>query len=119
MSAAAVGPGSCGTASPSRGCSPRPYDVERTGDDATNDHYVQWPKSVWAGQQLRLDLLAQQGLNLAAADLGKLAHSSPPDDIIDAAACAWTARRVLLGQHRWLPEDAPKPARGAPGFITY
>ena len=94
-------------------------DVERTGADATHDHDVQWPKSVWAGQTLRLDLLARQGLNLVAADLGELAHRSPPDDIIDAAACAWTARRVLLGQHGWLPEDAPEPAHGAIGYITY
>lgn len=84
-----------------------------------NDRYVQWPKTVWAGQSLPLDLLARQGLDLPAADLDELAHRSPPDDIIDAAACAWTARRVLLGQHRWLPEDAPEPAPRATGYITY
>ncbi len=94
-------------------------DVAGSEDDEKNDHYVQWPKTVWSGQKLRLDLLARQGLDLASADLGELAHRSPPDDIIDAAACAWTARRVLLGQHKWLPEDAPEPAHEATGYITY
>ena len=95
-------------------------DAERTGDDARSDHYVQWPKSVWAGQKLRLDLLAAQVLDLPAADLGDLAHRSPPDDIIDAAACAWTARRVLLGQHSWLPDDPILgPGDEMSGQITY
>ena len=95
-------------------------DVERTGDDVENNDFAQWPKSVWAGQTLRLDLLAAQGLNLAAADLGDLAHRSPPDDIIDAAACAWTARRVLLGQHRWLPaHPLLGPGDEMSGRITY
>jgi predicted RNase H-like nuclease len=95
-------------------------DGAPTGDDGTNDHYVPWPKSVWVGQQLRLDLLAHQGLDLTSADLGELAHRSPPDDIIDAAACAWTARRVLLGQQAWLPADpGPGPSGRAIGRITY
>ncbi len=89
-------------------------------EDGTNDGLdIPWPKSVWAGQQLRLDLLTRQGLELPSVDLGELAGQSPPDDIIDAAACAWTARRVLLGRHKWLPSADPEPPLGTAAYITY
>ena len=76
--------------------------------------------SVWAGQQLRLGLLTRKGLDLTSANLGELAHRSPPDDIIDAAACAWTAQRVLVGQHARLPANPPpEPGEMVTSRITY
>lgn len=34
------------------------------------------------------------------------------DDIVDACACAWVARRILDGSHRHFPADPPRDARG-------
>lgn len=85
---------------------------------AMNGDVVPWPKTVWAGEQLRLELLAQHGLDLARAKLGELAARSPAADIIDAAACAWTALRVLRGQHAELPSRSEDPGSTLPR-ITY
>lgn len=76
---------------------------------AMHREVVPWPKTVWAGQRLRLALLAGHGLDLADADLGELAAKSPPMDIIDAAACAWTALRVARGNHSELPSRDRHP----------
>jgi predicted RNase H-like nuclease len=45
-----------------------------------------------AGALERLDLLRRHGIMLDQANLGK-AGSVPLDDLLDAAACAWTASR--------------------------
>ena len=95
-------------------------DVDRTGDDAGNDHYVQWPKSVWAGQTLRLDLLARQGLNLAAADLTDLHPTTsstrqpapgPPGGCcwVSTGGCRKTPPNPHPGQRATSPID---PSRG-------
>jgi predicted RNase H-like nuclease len=50
-----------------------------------------WPKTTWSGMWDRLDLLAQEGISLP--------HMPGPaavvavDDLIDAAAAAWSAAR--------------------------
>lgn len=46
-----------------------------------------------------------------------LARETPPagaapDDLLDACAAAWTAARFARGEHKTLPEDPPKDARG-------
>jgi len=55
---------------------------------------IQWAKKrSWAGMHQRLELLAAVGIDLGASDAGE-AGIVPADDLIDAAAAAWTARRV-------------------------
>ena len=51
------------------------------------------PKKTWNGLQARLQLLAEQGIVLPrrVEPGGDVA----PDDLVDAAALAWTARRVV------------------------
>jgi predicted RNase H-like nuclease len=59
-------------------------------------------KSTWAGAEERRDLLASAGVDLHGwlGDTG----SAGVDDVLDAAAVAWTARRHALGEARCLPE---------------
>lgn len=52
-------------------------------------------KHTWAGAELRRDLLSRAGIVLS--DLGAAGHRAGVDDVLDAAAVAWSARRVALG----------------------
>lgn len=53
------------------------------------------PKKTWAGAERRRALLKQAGIAFPA-DLGQ-AGAAAVDDVLDAAAAAWTARRAHLG----------------------
>ena len=64
-------------------------------------------KSTWAGATSRRQLLAAQGIELSG-DLGLAGQQVGVDDVLDAAAVAWTARRVAAGAARCLP---PEPER--------
>ncbi len=72
------------------------------------------PKRTWNGQQERLQLLRLAGVRLPVRLDG--AGRVPADDLIDAAAVAWSANRIALGQARSLPAGA---AAGARGVIFY
>lgn len=62
-------------------------------------------KKTWAGAAVRRALLAAAGLEVPAEFPG--ADRVGLDDVLDAAAVAWTARRVSRGEARALP---PAPA---------
>lgn len=64
---------------------------------------VGWPKRSWNGQQLRRRLLADRGVVLPD-EMGE-AGVVPVDDVLDAAACAWTAHRMARGEAATLPPD--------------
>lgn len=66
-------------------------------------------KTTWNGHTMRRRLLAEQGLVLAD-DLGP-AGAAAPADVLDAAAVAWTARRIAMGN------AIPLPATGGRGAI--
>ena len=71
---------------------------------------AQHPKKTWAGQQERLDLLADAGI-----DLGRLSGDTggaAPDDVVDAAAVAWTARRLARGEAVSLPDPPQRVPYG-------
>jgi predicted RNase H-like nuclease len=59
-------------------------------------------KITWAGAVQRRALLAQAGIVLGG-DLGLAGEQAGVDDVLDAAATAWTARRVSEGSARCLP----------------
>ena len=65
-------------------------------------------KKTWNGQMTRRALLGDVGISLP----GHLAAAGtvPPDDILDAAAVAWSANRIARGQASSLP-DPPQAAR--------
>ena len=60
------------------------------------------PKRRWAGMVERLNALADEGI-LIDGVTGVAAHRAAIDDMFDAAAAAWTARRVFAGIARSFP----------------
>jgi predicted RNase H-like nuclease len=61
-------------------------------------------KKTWAGAQQRRKLLDGAGIRLKN-ELGLAGEMAAVDDILDAAATAWTARRFVRGEARSIPED--------------
>ncbi|WP_433167181.1 DUF429 domain-containing protein [Kribbella sp. CA-247076] len=73
------------------------------------------PKSTWAGGEERRQLLAAAGM-LPGADVGQAGEYAAVDDVLDAAAAAWTARRYADGRavsHPDPPEIFPNPPPAA------
>jgi predicted RNase H-like nuclease len=64
-------------------------------------------KSTWAGAVRRRQLLAAHGIDVAG-DLGLSGLRVGVDDVLDAAAVAWTATRVAAGIARRLPVEAER-----------
>jgi predicted RNase H-like nuclease len=69
-------------------------------------------KHTWNGLNERRVLLAREGVELPHP----LARGDevPPEDVVDAAAAAWSARRVSRGEYLVLPPDA---ADGEPRIV--
>jgi predicted RNase H-like nuclease len=61
------------------------------------------PKKSWNGVHVRRAVLAARGIRLPD-DLDG-AGGAPPDDVLDAAAAAWSALRIALGEAETLPRD--------------
>lgn len=59
------------------------------------------PKTTWTGLAVRMGLLTEHGIELPA-DPGPAGRVAP-DDLLDAAAVAWTARRIADGSARCAP----------------
>jgi predicted RNase H-like nuclease len=62
---------------------------------------VEWSKTTWAGMTARARLLEANGISIPD-DLGP-AGVAKPDDVFDAAAAAWTARRYAQETANSLP----------------
>ena len=71
---------------------------------AMGDKEVESPKTTWAGMKTRERLLERNGISIPN-DLGD-AGVAKPDDVLDAAAAAWTARRYVQGTANSLPSDS-------------
>jgi predicted RNase H-like nuclease len=72
-------------------------------------------KKSWAGQAQRRGLLAAQGI-VVPDDCGP-AGVAAPDDILDAAAVAWSAMRVAEGVATGLPDPPERDDQGVPVAI--
>jgi predicted RNase H-like nuclease len=68
-------------------------------------------KATWSGLAIRRQLLASHGLAVPD-DLGPPGRKAGPDDVLDAAAAAWTARRLAIGQARCLPDPPERFSDG-------
>jgi len=68
-------------------------------------------KHTWAGGQERRQILARQGLVLDGPLLPAGRHAGP-DDVLDAAIAAWSARRLAAGTGQSLPA---RPEEMTPG----
>ncbi len=65
------------------------------------------------GLALRRTLLAAGGFPLAALPAASYRRADVgPDDLLDACACAWSARRIAEGRAVRFPADPPQDARG-------
>lgn len=73
-------------------------------------------KSSWAGAECRRALLAGAGITLTG-DLGRDTEYAGVDDVLDAAAAAWAARRVLLGNAQPRPDPPETFSDGWPSAI--
>jgi predicted RNase H-like nuclease len=60
-------------------------------------------KTTWAGLTTRRAALAKQGIDVPD-DLGPAGRLAGADDVLDAAAVAWTARRILTGDALTFPD---------------
>lgn len=78
--------------------------------------HLAWTKKSWNGLLLRRRLLSEAGISLpdAIPEIG----SAVADDVVDAAAAAWSARRIAIGTARSLP-DPPEEALGRRVAIWY
>ncbi|MFJ6636179.1 DUF429 domain-containing protein [Streptomyces sp. NPDC091376] len=74
-------------------------------------------KKSWSGQMTRRSLLAAAGIVLPD-DLGE-AGRAQPDDVLDAAAAAWSAHRIAQGRAGCLPDPPQCDERGRPIAIWY
>jgi predicted RNase H-like nuclease len=74
------------------------------------------PKKTWSGAVRRRELLAAAGIDVPA-DLGAAGRMAAVDDVLDAAAAAWTARRITLGTARSLPDPPELFTDGNPAAI--
>jgi predicted RNase H-like nuclease len=75
-----------------------------------------WPKTSWRGVHVRRALLETAGIVLPD-DLGA-ANGVPPDDVLDAAAAAWTADRIASGRSERLPDPPEVFSDGRPATIN-
>lgn len=77
---------------------------------------LEYAKKTWNGQMERRALLAAQGIELPDhldGPTGKV----PPDDLLDAAAAAWTAWRCATGRGEALSGSDSKPSLTERGVI--
>ena len=71
------------------------------------------PKTTWAGAERRRRLLADHGI-VVTGDLGAAGAMAAVDDVLDAAAAAWSARRVATGSALLLPDPPETFSVGLP-----
>jgi predicted RNase H-like nuclease len=73
-------------------------------------------KSTWPGAERRRRLLVDAGLDVSG-DLGLSGHQVGVDDVLDAAAVAWTAARIARGAARCIPDPPEKFSDGLSAAI--
>jgi predicted RNase H-like nuclease len=75
------------------------------------------PKKSWNGVMARLQLLRAHGVDLPS--LIESVDKASADDVLDAAAAAWSAWRVACGQAQSLPDRPEVDQAGRPMAIWY
>lgn len=74
-------------------------------------------KKTWHGLQDRISRLAAVGITVPG-DIGAAAQAGP-DDVLDAAAAAWSAHRIASGRGRSLPDPPQINERGQHSAIWF
>lgn len=75
-------------------------------------------KKTWAGAMQRVRALKKAGIDLDRA-AGNGGEFGAVDDVLDAAAAAWSARRILRGLGECVPEMVDRPSDKAEPAIWY
>ena len=78
---------------------------------------LRYAKRTWNGQMSRRALLSGEGIALPD-DIGA-AGRVPPEDVLDAAAAAWSAHRIATGTARSVPDPPQRHPSGQPIAIWY
>lgn len=78
--------------------------------------HLRWSKKTWNGLLQRRHLLAGAGIEIP--DVIAEVEGVAADDVVDAAAAAWSARRFVAGAARSLP-DPPQQSGGCRVGIWY
>ena len=78
---------------------------------------LSWSKACWNGLHERQGLLLAEGIEIPG--YLDMAGAAEPDDVLDAAAAAWSAHRVATGQAKTLPETPLNDGGGRPVAIWY
>jgi len=73
---------------------------------AMPEHEIEFSQHTWNGHRQRLDLLSNEGIELPEGLLEGLAGLAGVDDVVDAAAGAWSAARYAAQAARPLPAGA-------------
>ena len=79
---------------------------------------LEFSKKTWNGQMERRALLTTQGIDLPD-QLDDPTGKTPPDDLLDAAAAAWTGWRCVRGRGEALPESDSRPPLTDRGLIWF
>jgi predicted RNase H-like nuclease len=79
-------------------------------------HSLTSRKSTWAGAERRRELLREHGIALSG-DLGLAGWNAGVDDVLDAGAAAWSARRFAAGEAISLPDPPEQFDDGWPAAI--
>lgn len=74
-------------------------------------------KRTWNGAVERQEALESVDITLPA-HLGS-AGAAPVDDVLDAAVCAWVARRIAMGEARSVPSEPELDENGRPMAIHF
>jgi len=79
--------------------------------------HLAWPKTSWNGFHERFDLLREAGIEipLSISDLG----DAGTEDVLDAAAAAWSAGRIAEGTASSLPSEPTQFVNARPLAIWY
>jgi predicted RNase H-like nuclease len=88
---------------------PRLFEVHPEATFTVIRGEVPASKRTWQGIAERIDALRLEGIEIP---LDHDAAAAAPDDVLDAAAAAWTARRKLRGKATPLPRDV-RPGEAA------
>ena len=73
---------------------------------AMTEHEVGFSKHTWNGHYHRRALLQSAGILLPSGLLDGFAGLAGADDVLDAAAAAWSAARYARGEAKSLPGEA-------------
>jgi len=84
---------------------------------AMKDGPLIYSKKSWNGQMERRSLLESKDIPLQ--DVLEGAGEVPPDDLLDAAAAAWSAWRMATGNANVLPDSATGCATSRRGIIWF